>query len=334
VFAPNVAKPRTKATEGSTSSPARMLQQTVGHRAALRLPAQRTASPSGNEPGGYLRRETNPNGMTAPAAPSAVSWDFSETPLFPPNQVRAPPRPSVRTAQPFGMTDASCVADRSEVDDTSPGSGSASPAPAPAPAASKAPIVPTVDRIDLVNTSTGAISGYPAVTSGDLNTPGPFNNSTTNGVSHSLQVHFHLDNGNSSALTPRREIQRTSTSAGADSKNPPDRPPPGGVGPSTPGGFKGVIIGPDGPAGHEIKRPTADKIVVADAPGFASMPTGSFPVTYKAHFAVTVAAASTDIARINYDVLIDKRTATEVPNTENRSVSTQKSDLVRGRALT
>jgi hypothetical protein len=195
------------------------------------------------------------------------------------------------------------------------------------------PTSPTVDRIDLVNTPTGAISGYPAVTSGDLNTPGPFNSSTTNGVSHALQVHFHLDNGNSSALTPRREIQRTSTFAGTVSMNPPDRPAPGGIGPATPGGFGGVLIGPDGPPSHEIRRPTADKIVVADAPGFASVPTGSFPVTYRAHFAVTVAAASTDIARINYDVLIDKRTATEVPNTENRSFSTQKLDLVRGRSL-
>jgi hypothetical protein len=195
------------------------------------------------------------------------------------------------------------------------------------------PTGPTVDRIDLVNTPTGAVAGFPAVTAGDLNTPGPFNSSTTNGVGHSLQVHFHLDNGNSSALTPRREIQRTAMVTGSVSNNPPDRPAPGGIGPPAPGGFEGVLIGPDGPGSHEIKRPTADKIVVADAPGVADVPTGSFPVTYKAHFAVTLAAASTDIARINYDVLIDKRTATDVPNTENQSLTTEKQDLVRARSL-
>jgi hypothetical protein len=190
-----------------------------------------------------------------------------------------------------------------------------------------------VDRIDFVNTSAGAITGFPAITSGNLNTPGPYNNPTTNGVKHGLQVHFHLDRGTSSALTPRREIQRTSTGGSVVQKNPPDRPAPPGGGAATPGGFDGTQIGPDGPASHEILRPSADKIVVADVPGFPAVPPVNFPATYRAHFTVTVAAGTTDVARIKYDVLINKTSASDVPNTENRSVVTEKEDLVRGRCL-
>ena len=194
--------------------------------------------------------------------------------------------------------------------------------------------MPTVDRIDLVNTAAGAISGYAATTTGDLNSPGPFNNASTKGVSHCLQVHFHLDRGDSSALVARRDIQRTAKMGSTTAKNPADRPPAGGAaGAPTAGGFDGVLIGPDGPSPQWVKRPSADKIVIADSPGFTALSATDFPATYKAHFNLTVAAGATDIARIKYDVLINKTSATNVPNAENRSFSVSKNDLVRGRTL-
>jgi hypothetical protein len=277
--------------------------------------AKVASAPSSNN---FIQRATN----TYHAPSSLVATPLRETPRGH-NFSQMPVYPSISAAV---VNDQSLISDHVEISDQAGG-----PAAPAAPASP--PSTPTVDQIDLVNTATGAIGGYPAVTTGDLNTPGPFNNPTTKGVSHSLQVHFHLDNGNSSALTPRREIQRTSTTGGTVSNNPPDRPAPGGVGPPTPGGFTGVLIGPDGPGAHEIQRPSTDKIVIADAPGFAALSASSFPATYKAHFTVTVAAGGADVARINYDVLIEKRSATDVPNTENRSVSTAKEDLVRGRSL-
>jgi hypothetical protein len=51
-------------------------------------------------------------------------------------------------------------------------------------------------------------------------------------------------------------------------------------------------------------------------------------------FAVTVAnAAGTDVARAKYDVWIEKRTPTEVPNTKNTITPVEKTDLVHGRRL-
>lgn len=209
------------------------------------------------------------------------------------------------------------------------------PGPVPGGPPTGTPPAVSVDRIDLVTGAAGAIGGFPAIVGGaSLNTPGPFNSTTE--VKNSLQVHFHLDNGSSAALTPVREIQRTATLAGGTVlNNPPDQVlPPGVVGPPAPGGFTGVLIANDGPAAHEIQRPTADTIVIADAPGLQGMVTASYPVTYMAHFILTLNdATNAPIARANFDVRIDKRTETEVPNTENRAFITAKRDFVRGKNL-
>ncbi len=192
----------------------------------------------------------------------------------------------------------------------------------------------SVDRIDLINTAAGAIGGYPAITHANLNAPGPFNSATE--VNHSLQVHFHLDHGSSANLTPLREIQRTSTlGGGVVLDNPPDEVlPPGVAGPTRPGGFTGVLIANDGPGAHEIQRPDAHTIVVADAPGLAPLVPANYPVTYRAHFTLTMNdTIGAPIARANYDVLIDKRAPGELPNTDNRSVITAKRDFVRGKNL-
>ena len=196
-------------------------------------------------------------------------------------------------------------------------------------------IAVAVDRIDVLTSSSGAVTGYPAITSGNLNSPGPWNDPAGGGVSNVHQIHFHLDKGNSSMLTPRREIQRSSWRAGVESKNPPDKPvPPGHEGPAILGGFSGVLVGPDGPAAHEVKRPTADKVVVADAPGAPALAATEFPYIRKSHFRLIVANdKGADVASIRYDVEIEKKSKADVPNTKNTITPVEKKDIIRGKTL-
>lgn len=198
------------------------------------------------------------------------------------------------------------------------------------------PVPLSVDRIDIVDSAAGAIGGYPAIVgNADLNNPGPFNDAATGETRNTHQIHFHLDNGNSASLSPRRELQRSAFRAGHENKNPADQPlPPGVAGPPTPGGFTGVLVGPDGPPPHEIQRPTADTIVIADSPGSLRTLPAEYPYIYRSHFTLTVEdARSAPIARIKYDVRIERRNAGDIPNTENQIVATEKRDFVRGRNL-
>jgi hypothetical protein len=206
------------------------------------------------------------------------------------------------------------------------------PIPGGPPVATPIPL--SVDRIDVIDSPVGAIGGYPAILgNASLNTPGPFNDPTE--VKNVHQISFHLDNGNSADLTPLREVQATATLAGGRVDIPPDEVlPPGFVGPPRPGGFAGILIGNDGPGAHEIQRPTADTIVIADAPGPRGLVPANFPITFRAHFILTVSdARNAPIARINYDVIIDRRSVADVPNTENRITATARRDFVRARNL-
>jgi peptidoglycan hydrolase-like protein with peptidoglycan-binding domain len=238
----------------------------------------------------------------------------------------APPVDGIIGPITVGALDAQ--ANQPERNRTVPGAVPAGPPTGTPPAVS-------VDRIDLIDTAAGAIGGFPPIVGGaSLNTPGPFNSKTE--VKNSLQVHFNVDNGTSADLTPVREIQRTSTTAtGGVSNNPPDQVlPPGMAGPPAQGGFTGVLIANDGPAAHEVQRPDAHTVVVADAPGLRGMVAASYPVTYQAHFILTVNdPRGAPIARANYDVVIDKRTETEVPNTANQVTLTAARDFVRGKDL-
>ena len=204
----------------------------------------------------------------------------------------------------------------------------------PGPSTARRPPL-SVDRIDIIDSAAGAIGGYPAILgNANLNTPGPFNDPTE--VKNVHQISFHLDNGSSADLTPLREVRATFTRAGGAVTNmPPDQAlPPGTAGPPTPGGFTGVRIANDGPPAHEIQRPTADTLVVADAPGPRGLVPANFPVTLNAHFIFTVNdSRGAPVARINYDVFIDRRSVGDVPNTANRIVSTDRKDFVRGKHL-
>ena len=203
------------------------------------------------------------------------------------------------------------------------------------PTATPTPL--SVDRIDVVDSAAGAIGGYPAIVgNAGLNAPGPFSDPATGETKNSHQIHFHLDNGNSASLTPRRELQRTAIIGGISHENPPAEVlPPGVVGPPMPGGFTGRRVGPDGPGGHEIQRPTANTIVVADAPGINRAPTAAdYPISYMSHFFLTVEdGRRAPIARIKYDVRIRRTSLANIPNAENQIVATEKKDFVRGRDL-
>ena len=207
--------------------------------------------------------------------------------------------------------------------------------PAPAKPASTPAVALSVDKIDIVDSATGAIGGYPAITSGDLNAPGPFNSTATGGVNNVHQIHVHLDNGSSASLTPTRIVRGSNWLNGVELKHPADQVMPAGeAGPPKAGGFGGVMDAPDGPAAHEIKRPTTDKLVVADAPGIGRLAASHYPYVHKSTFSLTVSASSgAAIASIRYGVRISKKTATDIPNTENAITSIEKKDLVRGKAL-
>jgi peptidoglycan hydrolase-like protein with peptidoglycan-binding domain len=203
----------------------------------------------------------------------------------------------------------------------------------PGPSTTNSPAL-SVDRIDIIDSPTGAIGGFPAILgNASLNTPGPFNDPTE--VKNVHQIHFHLDNGSSANLIPLREVRATFMRAGVPNEFPPAQPlPPGVVGPPAPSGAAGSRIQNDGPPAHEIQRPTANTLVVADAPGPRGIIPAQYPVSLQAHFIFTVNdARNAPIARVNYDVFIDKRSAADVPNTDNRIVSVSKRDFVRGRTL-
>ncbi len=187
----------------------------------------------------------------------------------------------------------------------------------------------TVDQIEIIKSPAGATTGFPMVTTGDLNKPGPFNDSTNTVVSNIHQIRFHLDQGDAANVTAHRTLQRTLTEGALVSKNPDDIPGD----PHIVGGFEGAYTGPDGPPAHEIQRPGTDTIVVADAPGNDTLSPAKFPFTYRSHFKLRLVAAARIIAWVDYDVRIDKQSPSDVPNTENTIFAVRKVDNVRKREL-
>jgi hypothetical protein len=170
-----------------------------------------------------------------------------------------------------------------------------------------------VDRIDIVDSSKGAATGFgPVMGNSDLNVPGPFNDPETGEVTNVHQVHFHLDRGASSQLIPHRFIDAYYWH----------------------GGFKLPRQMPDGPPDHEVLRPSENKLVVADPPGLWMSNQSDYPFKLDAHFYLMVSdKTGVRIAQIEYDVDIEKTTFENIPNKVNRIVATRKRDLVRNRDL-
>jgi hypothetical protein len=120
MFAPLVAKAKTKAAASSTSKQApthsthlarpfgwvtldqaNILQRSIGNQATLRLRAQRAKNLTGHEPNGHNEPEAEPASLTSQRTGPGVSWDFSKIPVFPPGQPNRLATPSPPSRYPL-----------------------------------------------------------------------------------------------------------------------------------------------------------------------------------------------------------------------------------------
>ena len=170
---------------------------------------------------------------------------------------------------------------------------------------------PHVDSITMVKSATGAADGYPAkedLCGLTLNTPGPHNDTQGGSVANVHQAHFHLDRGKSSQLLSKRVVERTATGRGQTFSKKGD----------------------DGPPLHEIKTPTDDKLVVADAPGWCrpDIKSSDFPLTYHGDFILAVYdplnARTGQTAMIKYSVDVSKSRIDDPSPTNTVSVKSTK----------
>jgi hypothetical protein len=157
--------------------------------------------------------------------------------------------------------------------------------------------VPATGRVtgaDVIQSSTGAVTGFPVVRGCDLSVPGPFNDTTTNGTCTLVfQVKFHLAGIPSSEVALTRKVTRTAT--------------------VTIGGAQKQDIhnGPDGPSAPTVLKPDGSTVVVSDSPGyFGSGAKNIFPVTYHADFELYAydLVAGKVLAKLTYTVDIVKKT--------------------------
>jgi thiol-disulfide isomerase/thioredoxin len=194
----------------------------------------------------------------------------------------------------------------------------------------------TVDRIDIINSKEGAIKGFEDI-EGDanLNRPGRFE--TNKELKNVHQIHFHLDQGSSSQVLPHRCFVMVQGTEGGQPIVLPDKGPVGPL--AMCAGNTG-----DGPEENEVKRPSTDTIVVADAPGprhygieypyyFDVDFTAGLEVNIQASNYMPPAAVSLDltIAFVRYKVEIRKENAGD-PGT-NKVTKLSAVDLVRNQQL-
>jgi hypothetical protein len=160
-----------------------------------------------------------------------------------------------------------------------------------------------VTSLDLVTGSTGAVTGFPAVTGGgSLDSPGPFNDTTTGACRNIHQMNFTVTGIPSSELRLLRMIDRKSTTAGT----------------------KSAHQGSDGPSPATVLRPTTSQVVVADATGYkASSLSSDFPITYDADFKLYAfdLVTQTILAELDYTVTIAKSTLADAKPTNQISVT-------------
>jgi hypothetical protein len=118
MFAPKVAKPQTKAAEGSTGrlaphrstyvghrlrhdpvEQAPVLQRAIGNQAALRVLARQTSAVT-NPPSDYDQEGGATESAMARETSRGASWDFSKIAIFPPNRVNPPEIRAVPVSRP------------------------------------------------------------------------------------------------------------------------------------------------------------------------------------------------------------------------------------------
>lgn len=170
----------------------------------------------------------------------------------------------------------------------------------------KSPALPIVDQVELIDSPTGAVGGFPEISClASLNSPGPYNDQAFRGsIANVHQIHFHLSQGYPGDLRATRVIDRTSVRR----EQTYDK------------------SGNDGPPDHEFLY-TKDKMVIADAPGWCkTLQDADFPVTYKADFSIYAWDAPTKaiLASMSYHVEIEKTNYTQPDPINTVSVTAKK----------
>ena len=118
-----------------------------------------------------------------------------------------------------------------------------------------------VTAVKLIDSPTGALSGFPSIANvPDLNTPGPFNDTTTGACQNVQQIRFDLTG------IPNNEVDLLRTKDGV----------------AGPVGQEQPRKGPDGPS-DPTKLRQKSLIAVADTPGI-SRATSGFPLRYAMNF--------------------------------------------------
>jgi hypothetical protein len=143
-----------------------------------------------------------------------------------------------------------------------------------------------VTAVTLINSSTGALSGFPSIANvPDLNTPGPFNDTTTGACQNVQQIRFDLTG------IPNNEVDLLRTKDGV----------------AGPVGQEQPRKGPDGPSDPTKLRQNS-LIAVADTPGI-SRATSGFPLRYAMSFQLFAfdIVSHAIMAKVTYKVNILKQ---------------------------
>jgi hypothetical protein len=177
-------------------------------------------------------------------------------------------------------------------------------APAAPQQSTGTPVNGKVTSLDVITGATGAVTGFPAVTGGgSLDSPGPFNDTTTGACRNIHQMKFTVAGIPTSEFRLLRMIDRTSTVAGTQQK----------------------YSGNDGPSPTTVLRPAnTSLVVVADSPGYkASGKSSDFPISYNADFKLYGfdLVSKTILAELNYTVTIAKSTLSDAKPTNQIKVT-------------
>jgi hypothetical protein len=149
-----------------------------------------------------------------------------------------------------------------------------------------------VTSLDVITSSTGAVTGFPAIQGGgSLDSPQAFNDTTTTGSCKNIhQMKFTLQGTTSNEVSLLRTVNRTATASGTQQN----------------------YNGPDGPSTGTVLRPSGSVIAVADACGYSSKTnaTAPFPVSYNADFQLYAFDSIQQgiYAKLVYKVAISKQT--------------------------
>jgi hypothetical protein len=181
------------------------------------------------------------------------------------------------------------------------GPGTAAAAPQQTPGT---PVNGKVTSLDVITSSTGAVTGFPAIPGGgSLDTPGPFNDTTTGACRNFHQMKFTVAGITTNELRLLRMIDRKSTVAGTQQK----------------------YAGQDGPNSTTVLRPAnTSLVVVADCPGYkASSNSADFPISYNADFKLYGydVVSNAILAELHYTVTIAKSALNDAKPTNTIKVT-------------